>query len=476
MTSLLRQVGLLFLLLAGGALIGGQPATVALAQQSPPQEGAGEEAQEQPDAAAEQAAAGDEDSSEASVDDEALPEDAYTEEELDDLVAPVALYPDSLLAQVLVAATYPLDIVKAQRWADDNQDMPDDQRTEATQKEDWDPSVAVLAAGFPTVLKKMADEIDWTEQLGDAMLVQDGDVLDAVQRQRARAAAVGNLESNDAQTVEVQDDEITVAPADPNVVYVPVYDTQTVYAQPATSTTVVEESDDKYSSGELIATGILAFGAGMVVNEVFSDDDPYYGYWGRPPPMGWGGGGFRPYPPGRGGVYVGGDVNINVDKDGQWRPDRRQQDRARNEIKKRNDKVGNRKGSTRKVADRGAGGGVNSAKRPAQKSQAASLESRMKKREGGGAGKGPAAKKRDNNAFKGAKGSGTASKRSLDRGKSSSKRKVAAKSPNRKAGAAPKRKTGADKHKRSKNRASAGRNKSRGKAKAQRGGGRRGRN
>jgi hypothetical protein len=473
MTSLLRKVGLPLLLLAFAALVAVRPATVALAQQS-----------SQPEAAAEETAAAEEDGSEASADDEPLPEDAYTEEELDDLVASVALYPDSLLAQVLVAATYPLDIVKAQRWADANRELPDDERTAATQEEGWDPSVAVLAAGFPTVLQKMAEEIDWTEQLGEAMLVQDGDVLDAVQRQRALAAAVGNLESNDAQTVEVQDDQITVAPANPEVVYVPVYDSQTVYTQPATSTTVVQESDDKYSSGELIATGVLAFGAGMIVNEVFRDDDPYYGYWGRPPPMGWGGGGFRPYPPGRGGVNIGGDVNINVDKDGQWRPDRRQQDRARKDIKKRNDKVGpNRKGSNRKVADRSAGGGQRDAKRPAQKSQTASLENRMKKRESGAAKTKPAAKKRENNAFKGAKGSGTASKKALDRGKSSSKKKVASKSsnrkagskPNRKADAGPKRKTGADKHKRSKNNAGVSRDKSRGKAKAQRGGGRRGR-
>ncbi len=115
--------------------------------------------------------------------DEAPPEDVYTEEELDDLVAPVALYPDALLAQVLVAATYPLDVVKAQRWAGENKDLAADKRADATEAEGWDPSIAVLAAGFPTVLERMAKEIDWTEQLGDAMIVQDGDVLDAVQRQ-----------------------------------------------------------------------------------------------------------------------------------------------------------------------------------------------------------------------------------------------------------------------------------------------------
>ena len=471
MTGILRQAALLFMATAAAALFWGGPPAVALAQDATQQQQADAASGETADAGGDAAAADD-------AGGEALPEDAYTEEELDDLVAPIALYPDSLLAQVLVASTYPLDIVKAQRWAEENKDLPDNKRTEATQQEDWDPSVAVLAAGFPTVLQRMADEIDWTEQLGDAMLVQDGDVLDAVQRQRARAAAVGNLESNDAQTVEVQDDEITVAPADPNVVYVPVYDTQTVYAQPATSTTVVQESDDKYSSGELIATGILAFGAGMIVNEVFSDDDPYYGYWGRPPPMGWGGGGFRPYPPGRGGVYVGGDVNINVDNDGRWQPDNRQKERAKRDIKKRNDKVGgDRKGADRKVADRSAGGGNRDVKRPAgNKSQAASLESRMKKREAGGGAKGGAkkasAKKHDKNAFKGAKGSGTASKKSLNRGKSSSKKATAARSGKRQDKAVPKRKTGADKHKRSNRKSDTNRSKSRGKAKASRGGGR----
>ena len=156
----------------------------------------------------------------------ALPaeEGLLSDDALDDLVAPVALYPDSLLTQVLVAATYPLDVMKADRFLDDNADLPDQERADLVDLEDWDESVRVLAAGFPDVLARMADEIDWTEEIGDAMLAQTDDLLDAVQRMRAQAEAAGNLESNEAQAVEVEGDSISIAPADPQVVYVPAYD------------------------------------------------------------------------------------------------------------------------------------------------------------------------------------------------------------------------------------------------------------
>ena len=123
----------------------------------------------------------------------ALPaeEGLLSDDALDDLVAPVALYPDSLLTQVLVAATYPLDVMKADRFLDDNADLPDQERADLVDLEDWDESVRVLAAGFPDVLARMADDIDWTEELGDAMLAQTDDLLDAVQRLRAQAEAVG---------------------------------------------------------------------------------------------------------------------------------------------------------------------------------------------------------------------------------------------------------------------------------------------
>ncbi len=286
-------------------------------------------------------------------------EPTYTQDELDQIVSPVALYPDSLLTQVLVASTYPLDVVKGARWAEANQDLEGDKRTEEAQAQGWDTSVAVLAAGFPSVLKLMADDLDRTEQLGDALLVQSDDVLAAVQRMRARAAAVGNLESNEAQTVTVEEDQITIAPADPEVVYVPTYDSTKVYTEVAPAPVVVESSSGNYSTGDLVLTGVLAFGAGMIVNEIFSDNY-WHGYWGPAyRPIGWGGAAFYPRP-GRGGVW-GNDVNVNVNNnitrnrvnvnnrqninnriDGgrgnQWKPDPRRQRDAQRDIANRKGK------------------------------------------------------------------------------------------------------------------------------------------
>ncbi|MEM8842923.1 MAG: DUF3300 domain-containing protein, partial [Pseudomonadota bacterium] len=246
------------------------------------QAGDGEQPAAEGDAAPEEQAA----TEESAAEDE---EPVYTQDELDQIVAPVALYPDSLLTQVLVAATYPLDVVKAARWADANQKLEGDKRTEETQAQGWDTSVAVLAAGFPSVLKLMADDLDRTEELGDALLVQSDDVLAAVQRMRARAAAVGNLESNEAQTVTVEEDQIAIAPATPEVVYVPTYDSTKVYTEVAPAPVVVESSSSSYSTGDLVLTGVLAFGAGMIVNEIFSDNY-WHGYWGPAyRPIGWGG-------------------------------------------------------------------------------------------------------------------------------------------------------------------------------------------
>lgn len=265
---------------------------------------------------------------------------ALTAEALDALVAPVALYPDALLAQVLVAVTYPLEVVKAARWTAANAGAEGDARAQAAQAEGWDASVAVLAAGFPSVVERMADEIDWTEALGDAVVAQTEDVMDAVQRQRARAAALGNLESNAAQTVTLEDDAISVAPANPEVVYVPAYDPTLAYTQAASAAPLVvtDPADTGYSSGELLATGVIGFGAGMLVNELFDDDDWGGGYWGGPPRFDWNDRGFYPRP----GVDIDGDVNINVDRDrfdvdrGQrFRPDDDRMAEARDRISQR---------------------------------------------------------------------------------------------------------------------------------------------
>ncbi len=236
-------------------------------------------------------------------------EDLLDEEELDLIVAPVALYPDSLLTQIFVASTYPLDVVKAARFVEEGAELSGAARTDATEAEDWDPSIQVLAAGFPDTVTRMADDLDWTEELGNAVLAQTDDVLDAVQRQRARALAVGNLESNAAQEIEVTDEAISVLPADPEVVYVPTYDPATTYSTRSVAPAVIDPGSS-YSTGDMVATGAIAFGSALLINEIFDDDDDWDDYWRGPSSIDWDDDAFYP----RRGVNVDGDVNIDVDR------------------------------------------------------------------------------------------------------------------------------------------------------------------
>jgi hypothetical protein len=147
-------------------------------------------------------------------------------EELDALVAPVALYPDPLLAQVLVASTYPVDVMEAQQWLDQNGSLKGDELTAAAEKQSWDPSVQSLVL-MPDALKRMSENIQWTTDLGDAFLAQQSDVMDAVQRLRAKAKEGGKLESSDQQKVETTTVEdktvIEIQPASTETVYVPTY-------------------------------------------------------------------------------------------------------------------------------------------------------------------------------------------------------------------------------------------------------------
>ena len=158
--------------------------------------------------------------------------DLLSPPQIEQLVAPVALYPDSLLSQVFMASTYPLEVVEAQRWrAAQPRNMSDQQISAGVQDKPWDPSVKSLTA-FPDVLQMMSDRIDWTQQLGDAFLDQQPDVMDAVQRLRARAQATGHLNSGSQQTVIVNREGppiIQIVSANPEVIYVPIYDPLTVY-------------------------------------------------------------------------------------------------------------------------------------------------------------------------------------------------------------------------------------------------------
>jgi hypothetical protein len=153
-------------------------------------------------------------------------------EQLDSLVAPIALYPDPLLAQTLVAATYPLEIIQLQQWLLKNPGLKDQALVDAVAKQPWDPAIQSMAA-VPDVVKRLADDVQWTTDLGNAFLAQQGDVMDAVQRMRKKAADNGALVPNEQQKVETQVVEgktvIVVESANPEVVYVPSYSPTVVY-------------------------------------------------------------------------------------------------------------------------------------------------------------------------------------------------------------------------------------------------------
>jgi uncharacterized membrane protein YgcG len=159
---------------------------------------------------------------------------AYTQqtpEQLQQLVAPIALYPDSLVAQILAAATFPEQVVEADRWLQANPGVKDDALAQAVDQKTWDPSVKALTA-FPSVLGNMDKNLSWTSSLGDAYYNQQQDVMDAVQVMRQKAQATGNLKSTDQQTVTSNDSTIQIAPANPQIVYVPAYDPWLVYGYP----------------------------------------------------------------------------------------------------------------------------------------------------------------------------------------------------------------------------------------------------
>lgn len=152
----------------------------------------------------------------------------FSQEELDQMLAPIALYPDQLLTQILMAATYPLEVVKAARWSRAHPGLEGDEAVRAAANEDWDPSVKSLVA-FPRVLAMMDERIDWTEQLGEAFLAQEPHVLETIQSLRRRAYDAGNLRSNTDTLVTEEGSSILIAPASPTVVYVPYYDPWVIY-------------------------------------------------------------------------------------------------------------------------------------------------------------------------------------------------------------------------------------------------------
>ncbi len=155
-------------------------------------------------------------------------EKTFKQEELDQLLAPIALYPDSLLSQVLIASTYPLEVVQAQRWTDAHRDLKGDPLAKELEKQTWDPGVKSLV-NFPQVLKMMSEKLDWTMKLGDAFLAQQKEVMATVQKLRTKAKEAGTLKSGGEMKVTEEGGTIVIESSSPTVIYVPTYDPVVIY-------------------------------------------------------------------------------------------------------------------------------------------------------------------------------------------------------------------------------------------------------
>ncbi len=201
-------------------------------------------------------------------------------DQLDSLVAPIALYPDPLLAQVLAASTYPLEIVQLQQWLAKNPDTKGEALAAAVEKQNWDPAVQGLAA-LPDVVKRLADDVKWTAELGNAFLAQQSDVMDAVQRMRKKANDAGNLKTTEQQKVTTQVVEtkqvIVIEQANPQVIYVPSYNPVVVYGPPIYPYPPIYYPPPGYWGG--VAIG---FGVGIAMGAFWG------GGWGYGPRWGYG--------------------------------------------------------------------------------------------------------------------------------------------------------------------------------------------
>jgi uncharacterized protein DUF3300 len=213
-------------------------------------------------------------------------------DQLDSLVAPIALYPDPMLAQVLAASTYPLEIIQLQQWLEKNPTLKDKALADAVMKQPWDPSVQALA-GLPEIVKRLGNDVQWTADLGNAFLAQQSDVMDAVQRMRKKAQDKGTLKSSEQVKVETQVIEkkevVVIQHANPQVVYVPTYNPVVVWGPPVYPyypyPPIYYPPPGYYAAGVAISWGVgFAMGA----------------FWGG---GGWG------YHPGWGGN----DIDIDID-------------------------------------------------------------------------------------------------------------------------------------------------------------------
>jgi hypothetical protein len=211
------------------------------------------------------------------------PPGAATAQELQELVSPIALYPDVLVAQILAASTYPPQVEEANQWLKEHPNLSSEQLAAGVNPQPWDPSVKSLTQ-FPPVLQTMTDNLAWTSALGEAYYNQPADVLNAIQTLRKMAMDAGTLKSTEQQQVEVQtsapsesqvagqsapNQTIIIQPAQPNVVYVPSYNPSTVYGAPA-------QSPPGYTGGQLATASLLSFGVGMLLGAAINNNDNHW--------------------------------------------------------------------------------------------------------------------------------------------------------------------------------------------------------
>ncbi|MBV8190940.1 MAG: DUF3300 domain-containing protein [Alphaproteobacteria bacterium] len=302
----------------------------------------------------------------------------FTSEQLDQMLAPIALYPDALLAQVLMAATYPLEVVEAARWSQAHPTLKGDQAVQAVKDQSWDVSVKSLTA-FPQTLEMMSNKLDWTQRIGDAMIGQQKEVADSIQRLRAKAAAAGNLKSTPQQKVTTQaapsggSSAIVIEPANPETIYVPYYNPNVVYGTwPYPAYPPYYYPPPPNYAAATAMTGLLMFGLGVAAGAAM------FGGWH----WGWSGSGW-------GNSYTSVNVNkaVNISannfdanryRDGQWqfdpahrdgvpyrteaerqqynqvRPDAQQREQFRGQLENRNqaNQEANRQAARNDVANR----------------------------------------------------------------------------------------------------------------------------
>jgi len=193
-------------------------------------------------------------------------------DQLDSLVAPIALYPDPLLAQILAASTYPLEIIELEQWLKRNPDLKDQALADAVAKQPWDASIQAMAV-FPDMVTRLSANVAWTTNLGNAFLARQQDVMDAVQRMRAKAQSKGALETTaqqkvETETVEGAQEAIVIEPANSQYMYVPSYDPAVVYGPP------VWPYPAYYYPGFVPGAG-LAFGTGIILGAAWANN------WGQ---------------------------------------------------------------------------------------------------------------------------------------------------------------------------------------------------